>query len=99
MEFYSGQPENPAASVRDYCTGVLTQTASAAVKVVDRMTDAQLSDVGIIRSQFPVEAMKVVEAEFARKDIESLEKRNSRVPSNLSAATLLNHSFLQTSRT
>ena len=24
MEFYSGQPENPAASVRDYCTGVLT---------------------------------------------------------------------------
>ena len=23
MEFYSGQPENPAASVRDYCTGVL----------------------------------------------------------------------------
>ena len=63
------------------------------------MTDAQLSDVGIIRSQFPVVAMKVVEAEFARKDIESLEKRNSRVPSNLSAATLLNHAFLQTSRT
>ena len=24
MEFYSGQPENPAASVRDYCTGVLS---------------------------------------------------------------------------
>jgi hypothetical protein len=43
--------------------------------------------------------MKVVEAEFAREDIESLEKRNSRVPSNLSAATLLNHAFLQTSHT
>lgn len=26
MEFYSGQPENPAASVKDYCTGVLTLT-------------------------------------------------------------------------
>ena len=26
MEFYSGQPENPAASVRDYCTGVLMKT-------------------------------------------------------------------------
>ena len=52
---------------------VLAQTASAAVKVVACMTDAQLSDVGIIRSQFPVEAMKVIEAEFARKDIESLE--------------------------
>ena len=78
---------------------VLAQTASAAVKVVERMTDAQLSDVGIIRGQFPVEAMKVVEAEFARKYIEGLEKRNSRVPSNLSAATLLNHAFLQISRT
>ena len=43
--------------------------------------------------------MNVVEAEFARKDIESLEKRNSRVSSSLSAATLLNHAFLQTSRT
>ena len=54
---------------------VLAQTASAAVKVVARMTDAQLSDIG------------------------SLEKRNSRVSSSLSAATLLNHAFLQTSRT
>ena len=41
---------------------VLAQTASAAVKVVERMTDAQLLDVGIIRGQFPVEAMKVVES-------------------------------------
>ena len=63
------------------------------------MTDAQLSDIGIIRSQFPVVAMSIVEAEFASKDIESLEKRNSRVSSSLSAATLLNHAFLQTSRT
>jgi uncharacterized protein YjiS (DUF1127 family) len=78
---------------------VLAQTASAAVKVVARLTDAQLSDIGIIRSQFPIVAMKVVEAEFAHKDVESLEKRNSRVSSSLSAATLLNHAFLQTSRT
>jgi uncharacterized protein YjiS (DUF1127 family) len=78
---------------------VLAQTASAAVKVVARMTDAQLSDIGIIRSQFPVVAMNIVEAEFARKDIESLEKRNSGESSSLSAATLLNHAFLQTSRT
>ena len=29
MEFYSGQPENPAASVRDYCTGVLSSAHDA----------------------------------------------------------------------
>ena len=46
---------------------VLAQTASAAVKVVARMTDAQLSDIGIIRSQFPVGAMSIVEAEFASR--------------------------------
>ena len=29
MEFYSGKPDNLAASVRDYCTGVLIRGVSA----------------------------------------------------------------------
>ena len=29
MEFCSGKPDNPAASVMDYCTGVLMQAAVA----------------------------------------------------------------------
>jgi len=34
MEFYSGKPDNLAASVRDYCTGVLTRHLGIAEKTV-----------------------------------------------------------------
>ena len=82
-----------------YRAMVVAQAGSAAVKLAERMTDDELLDIGIIRGRFPLEAMKKVEADFAQKDIESAKKRNAKVPSNLSAAKLLNHTFLQTGRT
>ena len=82
-----------------YRAMVVAQAGSAAVKLAERMTDDELLDIGIIRGRFPLEAMKKVEADFAQKDIESAKKRNAKVPSNLSVATLLNHTFLQTGRT
>ena len=82
-----------------YRAMVMARAGSAAVKIVENMTDAQLQDIGISRSKFPVEAMKAVEADFAQKDSETQEKRNARGLSSLSAATLLNHSFLQSHRT
>jgi|TARA_B100000780_G_scaffold86181_1_gene59234 hypothetical protein len=82
-----------------YRAMVMAHAGSTAVKIVEHMTDAQLQDIGISRSKFPVEAMKAVEADFAQKDSETQEKRNARGLSSLSAATLLNHSFLQSHRT
>ena len=82
-----------------YRTIIKARAASAAIKVVESMTDALLLDIGISRSKFPVEAMKAVEADFARKDLENQDKRSARLSANLSAATLLNHAFLQTNRT
>ena len=82
-----------------YRAMVVAQAGSAAVKLAERMTDDELLDIGIIRGRFPLETMKKVEADFAQKDIESAKKRNAKVPSNLSVATLLNHAFLQTGRT
>ena len=41
MEFYSGQPENPAASVRDYCTGVLTHTVNNLTNISSNLSAAQ----------------------------------------------------------
>ena len=82
-----------------YRAMVMAHGGSTAVKIVEHMTDAQLQDIGISRSKFPVEAMKAVEADFAQKDSETQEKRNAKGLSSLSAATLLNHSFLQSHRT
>ena len=35
MEFCSGKPDNPAASVMDYCTGVLIYTWVNVIDAVD----------------------------------------------------------------
>ena len=43
MEFYSGQPENPAASVRDYCTGVLTIAVGEVLEVPETFLEGRIS--------------------------------------------------------
>ena len=37
MEFYSGQPDNLAASVRDYCTGVLIPPLPESIKRIAQL--------------------------------------------------------------
>jgi hypothetical protein len=44
MEFYSGQPENPAASVRDYCTGVLIETGAISISFSARSMGVHVND-------------------------------------------------------
>jgi hypothetical protein len=52
------------------------------------MTDAQLADIGVSRSQFPIEVMQQIEADFARKDMETQvdQKYDVSINPNLSGA-------------
>lgn len=46
------------------------------------MTDAQLADIGVNRSRFPLEVMQQIEADFAKKDMETQARQNSNVSIN-----------------
>ena len=46
------------------------------------MTDAQLADIGVNRSRFPLEVMQRIEADFARKDIDAQADQNFNVSVN-----------------
>ena len=62
--------------LKKICIGmVVARVGSAAAHVVCNMTDRQLTDAGIDRQTFPMEAMKRMEAEFAAKDSETLISR------------------------
>ena len=50
--------------------------ASAAYKTVQYMSDAQLADIGVSRSQYPLKIMQQIEAEFAQKDMETQSSQN-----------------------
>jgi len=61
---------------------VLGRAASAAYKTVQYMTDAQLADIGVRRSQYPLKVMEQIEADFARKDMEAQSSQNFKVALN-----------------
>jgi len=67
---------------------ILGRAASAAYRTVQYMTDAQLADIGVSRSQFPIEVMQQIEADFARKDMETQvdQKYDVSINPNLSGA-------------
>ena len=56
--------------------------ASAAYRTVQIMTDAQLADISVNRSRFPLEVMQRIEADFARKDMEYQADQNFNVSVN-----------------
>ena len=58
------------------------RAATAAYKTVQYMSDAQLADIGVSRSQYPLKVMKQIEADFARKDMETLANQNFTVSIN-----------------
>jgi hypothetical protein len=61
---------------------VLGRAASAAYKTVQYMTDAQLADIGVRRSKYPLKVMEQIEADFARKDMEAQSSQNFKVAIN-----------------
>ena len=61
---------------------VVGRAASAAYRTVQYMSDAQLADIGISRSQYPLEVMQQIEADFARKDKETQADQNFNVSIN-----------------
>ncbi len=65
-----------------YRAFVVGRAASAAYKTVQYMTDAQLADIGVNRSRFPLEVMQQIEADFAKKDMETQARQNSNVSIN-----------------
>jgi len=65
-----------------YRSIVTARAGSTAANVVVSMTDAQLADIGVSRSHYPLEAMKEIEADFARKDIEGQAKRKLKIITN-----------------
>ena len=67
---------------------ILGRAASAAYRTIQYMTDAQLADIGVSRSQFPIEVMQQIEADFARKDMETQvdQKYDVSINPNLSGA-------------
>ena len=67
---------------------ILGRAASAAYRTIQYMTDAQLADIGVNRSQFPIEVMQQIEADFARKDMETQvdQKYDVSINPNLSGA-------------
>ena len=50
---------------------IIGRAATAAYKTVQYMSDAQLADIGVSRSQYPLKVMQQIEADFARKDMET----------------------------
>ena len=61
---------------------VVARSASAAYGIVQYITDAQLADIGVNRSRFPLEVMQQIEADFAKKDMETQARQNSNVSIN-----------------
>ena len=59
---------------------IVGRAATAAYRTVQYMSDAQLADIGISRSQYPLEVMQQIEADFARKDKETQADQNVNVP-------------------
>lgn len=55
---------------------------STADNVVGHMTDAQLADIGVIRSHYSLEAMNEIEADFARKNMEGQAYQNPKIMTN-----------------
>ena len=61
---------------------IIGRAASAAYKTAQYTSDAQLADIGVSRSQYPLKVMKQIEADFARKDMETLANQNFTVSIN-----------------
>ena len=61
---------------------VAGRAASAAYRTVQYMTDAQLADIGVNRSRFPLEVMQRIEVDFARKDMDVQADKNFNVSVN-----------------
>ena len=68
---------------------VAGRAASSAYRTVQYMTDAQLADIGVNRSRFPLEVMQRIEADFQRKDMNAQADQNFNVSvkPNLADAT------------
>ena len=62
-----------------YRSIVTARAGSTEANEVGNMTDAQLADIGVSRSHCPLEAMKEIEADFARKDMEGQAKRSLKI--------------------
>ena len=62
---------------------IIGREATAAYKTVQYMSDAQLADIGVSRSQYPLKVMQQIEADFARKDMEAQANQNFTVSLNL----------------
>ena len=65
-----------------YRSIVTTLAGSTEANKVGNMTDAQLADIGVSRSHYSLEAMKEIEADFARKDLEGQAKRSLNIIMN-----------------
>ena len=61
---------------------ILGRAASTAYKTVQYMSDAHLADIGVSRSQYPLQVMQQIEADFARKDMETQANQNFTVSLN-----------------
>ena len=59
---------------------IVGRAASAAHKTVQYMSDAQLADIGVSRSQYPLNVMQQIEADFARKDVAAQSNQHSNLP-------------------
>ena len=59
---------------------IVGRAATASYRTVQYMSDAQLADIGISRSQYPLEVMQQIEADFARKDMKIQADQNVNVP-------------------
>ena len=61
---------------------VVGRAASASYKTVQYMTDAQLADMRVSRSQYPLKVIQQIEADFARKDMKTQANQNFNVSFN-----------------
>ena len=61
---------------------IIGRAASAAYKTVQYMSDAQLADIGVSRSQYPLKVMQQIDADLARKDMENQPSQNFTVAIN-----------------
>ena len=61
---------------------ILGRAASAAYRTIQYMTDAQLADIGVSRSQYPLKVMQQIEEDFTRKDMETQANQNFTVSIN-----------------
>ncbi|MDA9949552.1 DUF1127 domain-containing protein [Paracoccaceae bacterium] len=61
---------------------IIGRAATAAYKTVQYMSDAQLADIGVSRSQYSLKVMQQIEADFARKDMEAQANQNFTVSLN-----------------